>query len=161
MRILVAVDGSKDSMRAVKYVGQLLCATPGVEVTLYHVLDPLPPELREHGGSEYPIREEQLGRQLRKDQKTWYGKERKLESTILLKARRTLEKTGFKGSHIHRKFGEAADVAESILGEARRGRYKTIVVGRHGVSGLTKVFFGGITHRLLQKATGCIIWVVE
>lgn len=161
MRVLVAVDGSKDSTKAVKYVGQLLRATSGVGVTLFHVLNPLPPMLREHGGSEDPIREEQLGRQLRKEQQTWYGKERKQESAILSNARRALERTGFNGCQIRLKFGYEEDIAGSILAEARKGRYKTIVVGRHGVSGLKKIFFGGITRRLLQKATGCMVWVVE
>jgi len=40
-------------------------------VTFFHVFNPLPPVLREHGGSEDPGREEQLGRQFRKDRNTW------------------------------------------------------------------------------------------
>lgn len=161
MRVLVAVDGSKDSTKAVKYVGRLLHAVPGISVTLFHVLDPLPPMLREHGGSEDPIREEQLGRQLRKDQQAWYGKEQQLESPVLSNAHRMLKGTGFDESRIRLKFGYEEDIAGSILAEARRGRYKIIVVGRHGVSGLKKIFFGGITRRLLQKATGYMVWVVE
>lgn len=161
IRILVAVDGSKDSTRAVKYVGRLLRSTPGVNVTLFHVLNPLPPVLREHGGSEDPVREEQLGKQLRKDRKTWYRKEQKLESKILSKAHQTLEKTGFPASRTSLKFGYEDDVVGTILEEARKGHYQTIVVGRHGVSGLRKFFFGGITRRLLQQAAGCTVWVVE
>ncbi|MDF0643811.1 MAG: universal stress protein [Nitrospira sp.] len=161
MRILVAVDGSKDSTRAVKYVGRLLRSTPGVSVTLFHVLNPLPPILREHGGSEDPVREEQLGRQLRRERKDWYRKEQRLESPILSKARRAIETTGFRGSRIHLKFGYEDDVAGAILEEARTGRYGTLVVGRRGVSGLKKLFFGGITRRLLQQASGCAVWVVE
>lgn len=160
-RILVAVDGSKDSTRAVKYVGQLLHTISGVTVTLFHVLNPLPPVLREHGGSEDPVREEQLGKQLRKDQETWYRKERKLESNILSKARQTLERTGFRPSRIRLKFGYEEDVARTILEEAQKGRYQTIVVGRHGVSGLKKLFFGGITRSLLKQAAGRAVWVVE
>lgn len=162
IRVLVAVDGSKDSTRAVKYVGRLLRSTPGVNVTLFHVLNPLPPVLREHGGSEDPVREEALGRQLRKDRKIWYRKEQKLESNILSKTHRTLEGTGFPASQIRLKFGyEEANVVETILEEARKGRYQAIVVGRHGLSGLKKLFFGGITRRLLQQATGRTVWVVE
>lgn len=161
MRVLVAVDGSRDSTKAVKYVGRLLRAVPGINVTVFHVLDPLPPMLREHGGSEDPIREEQLGRQLRHDQQAWYGKEQKLESPVLSNARRILKGTGFNESRIRLKFGYDDDVAGSILAEARKGRYKIIVVGRHGVSGLKKIFFGGITRRLLQKAKGYMVWVVE
>ncbi|MDF0666541.1 MAG: universal stress protein [Nitrospira sp.] len=161
IRILVAVDGSKDSIRAVKYVGRLLRSTSGVNVTLFHVLNPLPPVLREHGGSEDPVREEQLGKQLRKDRKTWYRKEQKLESNILSKAHQTLEGTGFPASRIRLKFGEEDNVVGTILEEARKGRYQTIVVGRHGVSGLKKLFFGGITRKLLQQATGYAVWIVE
>ncbi len=161
IRILVAVDGSKDSTRAVQYVGRLLRSTPGVSVTLFHVLNPLPPVLREHGGSEDPLREEQLGKQLKNDRKEWYRKEQRLESPILSKARRTLESTGFRASRIHLKFGYEEHVAETILEEARKGHFDTIVIGRRGVSGLNQLFFGGITRRLLQQATGCAVWVVE
>lgn len=162
IRVLVAIDGSKDSTRAVKYVGRILRSTPDVNVTLFHVLNPLPPVLREHGGSEDPVREEALGRQLRKDRKTWYLKEQKLESNILSKTRQTLERTGFPVSRIRLKFGhEEEDVAETILEEAQKGRYQAIVVGRHGLSGLKKLFFGGITRKLLQQATGRAVWVVE
>lgn len=161
MRILVAVDGSKDSTRAVKYVGQLLHTVSSVTVTLFHVLNPLPPVLREHGGSEDPVREEQLGKQLRKDQEAWYRNERKLESNILSRARRTLEGTGFRASRIRLKFGYEEDVARTILEEAQTGRYRTIVLGRHGVSGLKKFFFGGISRRLLKQAAGRTVWVVE
>jgi nucleotide-binding universal stress UspA family protein len=161
MRILIAIDGSKDSTRAVKYVGRLLRAIPDVNVTLFHVLNPLPPVLREHGGSEDPVREEQLGRQLRKDRKTWYKKEQKVESHILSKARRTLERTGFHASRIRLKFGYEDDIARTILEEARKGRYHAIVVGRHGTSGFKRLLWGGITRRLLRRATRCAVWVVE
>jgi nucleotide-binding universal stress UspA family protein len=161
IRILVAVDGSKSSTRAVKFVGRLLRATPAVSVTLFHVLNPLPPVLREHGGSEDPVREEQLGRQLSKARKSWYRNEQKLESPILSKARRTLERTGFRSSRIRWKFGYEEDVAGTILEEARKGRYQAIVVGRRGLSGLKRLFSGGITRRLLKRATGRTVWVVE
>ncbi|MGE3151805.1 MAG: universal stress protein [Nitrospiraceae bacterium] len=161
MRILVAVDGSKDSTRAVQHVGRLLRSTPAVTVTLFHVLNPLPPVLREHGGSEDPAREEELGRQLRRERKDWYKQEQRLESPILSKARRTLERTGFHASRIRMKFGYGEDIVETILEEARKGGYQAIVVGRRGVSGLKSLFFGGITRRLLKQAGGYAVWVVE
>jgi hypothetical protein len=42
--------------------------TPDVAVTLFHVLKPMPRELLEHGGSENPAAEAQLGAQLRGEQ---------------------------------------------------------------------------------------------
>ncbi len=53
-RILIAVDGSEHSARALHYVGMLLRDTCDVQVTLFHVLKPMPRELLEHGGSEDP-----------------------------------------------------------------------------------------------------------
>jgi nucleotide-binding universal stress UspA family protein len=35
------------------------------------------------------------------------------------------------------------------------------VVGRHGTSGMKRIFGGGITDELLRNAKGFAIWVVE
>ncbi|MBU6435088.1 MAG: universal stress protein, partial [Nitrospirae bacterium] len=61
MRILLAIDESENSHRVVQYVGSLLRWTPDAAVTLFHVLKPMPRELLEHGGSENPAAEVQLG----------------------------------------------------------------------------------------------------
>lgn len=161
MRILVALDGSKGSSRVVTYVGRLLRDTPHIQLTLLHVLKPLPPVLREHGGSEDPDREEQLGRQLRKDRKAWYTREKKAESSILAQARARLERIGFDPARIHLKFGYDEDVALSILEEAQKGRYATIVVGRKSSSSMKRWLFGGVSRQVLREATGRVVWVVE
>lgn len=161
MRILVALDGSEGSSRLVAYVGRLLRDSPRVKLTLLHVLNPLPPVLREHGGSEDPDREEQLGRQLRTDQKAWYRREQIFESRILEKARASLERIGFDPARISIKFGYDENVALSILEEAQKGRYGTIVVGRKGSSGMKRLLFGSVSHQVLREATGRVVWVVE
>jgi hypothetical protein len=53
-RILVAVDNSKASMRAVNYVANIIAGMRDFTVCLLHVPGPLPPELREFGRSEDP-----------------------------------------------------------------------------------------------------------
>ena len=82
MRILLAVDESENSHRVVQYVGSLLGRTPNVEITLFHVLKPMPRGLLEHGGSENPAAEAQLGVQLRDDQEAWIRKERESECHV-------------------------------------------------------------------------------
>lgn len=66
-RILVAVDDSEHSARALCYVGSLLRDAHTVQVTLFHVLRPMPRELLEHGGSEDPAEEIRLLEKLRQD----------------------------------------------------------------------------------------------
>ena len=161
MRFLLAVDESENSHRAVKYVGSLLRGTPDAAVTLFHVLKPIPRELLEHGGSENPTAETQLGQQLRHEQETWIRKEEESESHVLKKACETLTQSGFDRSQVALKIGHEDDIARNILEEARTGRHETIVVGRHGMSRVKRLFGGGVTDQLLREAKGFAIWVVE
>lgn len=159
-RILVAVDDSEESARAVHYVGSLLRDTQDVAVTLFHVLKPMPRELLEHGGSENPTVEDQLGRQLRKDQEAWVKEEGTIEYPILLKALQGLGQTGFPIDRVTLKFGHERDIADTILDEARAGGYGTIVVSRHGASGTKRLFGNGITDHLLRESSGIAVWVL-
>ena len=161
MRILLAVDESENSRRAVHYVGSLLHGTPDVTITLFHVLKPMPRKLLEHGGSENPATEGRLSTQLHEDQEAWYKKEREAECPLLITARETLEKSGFDATRVSMQFGHEEEVARSILEEAQGGHYETIVVGRHGVSRMKRIFGGGVTDELLRNAKGFAIWVVE
>jgi nucleotide-binding universal stress UspA family protein len=161
MRILLAVDESENSRRAVKYVGSLLRRTPDVAVTLFHVLKPMPRELLEHGGSEDPAIESQLDQQLHNEQEAWIQKEGESESQVLNKACETLTQSGFDRSQVAFKIGHEEDIARNILEEARDGKHETIVVGRHGTSRIKRLFGGGVTDQLLRDAKGFAIWVVE
>lgn len=161
MRILLAVDESENSRRAVSYVGSLLHGAPDVTITLFHVLKPMPRKLLEHGGSENPATEGQLSTHLHDDQEAWYRKEREAECPVLLTARAMLEKCGVDAIRVSMQFGYDEDVARSILEEAQRGQCETIVVGRHGESRMKRIFGGSVTDELLRNATGFAIWVVE
>jgi nucleotide-binding universal stress UspA family protein len=161
MRVLLAVDESENSHRVVQYVGSLLGRTPNVVLTLFHVLKPMPRGLLEHGGSENPAAEEQLSAQLRDEQEAWIRKERESECYVLKKVCETLEQSGFDMSHVEVKYGHEDDIARNILEEARSGHYETIVVGRHGMSRIKRIFGGGVTDQLLRDARGFAIWVVE
>lgn len=161
MRLLVAVDESENAMRAVRYVGSLLHRTPNVMVTLFHVLKPMPRVLLEHGGSENPDIEEALSTRLRKEQQAWVKQEIEAECPILERACEMLVRAGFDKNLVTLKFGHEDDIAKTILEEAAIGRHETIVVGRTGASGITRIFGGGITDRLLRDARGFALWIIE
>ena len=161
MRILVAVDDSENSLRAVQYVGSVLRRTPDVTLTLFHVLKPMPRELLEHGGAENPAAEAQLGAQLRRDQHDWIRTEREAECQVLQKASDTLAQSGFDTRQVVLKFGHEDDIAANILEAAREGRHDTIAIGRRGTSRITRMFGGGVTDQVLRDAKGFAIWIVE
>lgn len=117
----MAVDGSEHYARALHYVGTLLRETRDVQVTLFHVLKPMPRELPEHGGSEDPAEEARLAKKLQEDQENWVRTESRLEHPILLTALELFGKTGFPLDRVTLKFGHEDDVAHTILAEARTG----------------------------------------
>ncbi len=161
MRMLLAVDESENSQRAVEYVGSLLSRTPDIAITLFHVLKPMPRELLEHGGSENPAAEALLGEELRREQDTWIEKEREAECRVLNTAFETLRRYGFDESRVALKFGHEDDIARNILETAKAGGSDTIVLGRHGTSRIKRMFGGGVTDQLLRDAKGLAIWVIE
>ena len=161
MRILLAIDESECSNRAVNYVANVLRGRPDTEVMLFHVLAPLPPGLREHGGSENPKKENKLEAKLRKAQQDWYALEREAEEGILQKARMTLVEKGLEEKQIQAKLGYEENIARNIVETARAERVDTIVVGRHARSGIKQFTLGEVTKRLIRSAGGLTIWIVE
>jgi len=160
-RILIAVDDSEHSARALRYVGTLLRDVRNVQVTLFHVLKPMPRELLEHGGSENPVEEVRLATELQQDQENWVSAESVMEYPILVQALELFGKTGFPLDRVTLKFGQEDDIAQTILDEARTGGYGTIVISRQGSNGMKRFFGGGITDQLLREASGYTLWVVE
>ena len=158
--ILIAVDDSDESVRALHYVGALLRDVRDVKVTLFHVLNPMPRELMEHGGSENPETEDYLGQQLRKEQEEWVRTEEALEYPILMNALEQLGQTGFPLDHVTLKLGHERDIADSIMDETRAGGYGTVVVTRHGPTGTKRLFSSGIIDRLVRDLSGVAIWVL-
>jgi nucleotide-binding universal stress UspA family protein len=160
-RILIAVDDSEHSARALRYVGTLLRDARNVQVTLFHVLKPMPRELLEHGGSENPADEVRLATEMQQDQEDWVRTERVMEYPILVQALELFGKTGFPLDRVTLKFSHEDNIAQTILDEARTGAYGTIVISRQGSNGMKRFFGGSITDQLLRDAAGYTLWVVE
>lgn len=160
-RFLIAIDDSEHSARALRYVGTLLRDVRNAEVTLFHVLKPMPRELLEHGGSEDPKEETRLSEELRQEQAEWVRAESAIERPILATALALLEKTGFPQDRVTMKFGHADDIGHNILAEARTGSYGTIVLSRQGPNGMQRYLGGGVADQLLRGASGYTLWIVE
>lgn len=159
--LLIAVDDSNATIRTLHYVGALLRETPDVSITLFHVLNPMPRELMEHGGSENPDMERQLGEQLRKDQQEWMQREETIEYPILERAFERLRETGFPTERVTLKLGYAGDIVDTILDEVRAGGYGTLVVTKHGQPGAAHLFSSNIADRLSRDLSSVALWVIE
>lgn len=146
-RILIAVDASANSERAVAYVGDILCHAREAEILLLCL-------------SKTPDRD------LFPDDATWQASASKQEAEykeFLARARDGLEQRGVDAGCIETRLVPftGLSVAQGILGAQRDGGYGTIVVGRRGMSKEEEFLFGSVSSRVVHHARNCAVWVVE
>ena len=133
--VLLALDGSENSMRTVDYVGAMLGGSH-FEVELIHVI---------RGGKEAYLMEAQ-----------------ERIASVFVKAKDRLIKSGFESNQIHKKMVTGvASRASAIVEEAERGGYGTIVVGRRGLSKVQDFFMGRVSNKVVQLAKREAVWVVS
>lgn len=163
-RILIAIDDSDASMRAVRYVAQYLGRQTGIYMRLFHMLHPVPPEFLEFIGSEDLQEKERMEAKLRQAKAEWLGKEEKTEGSVFSKARAILSEAGVPDQRVQTEFCPSVnrqEVVVDILDAAKSSRCNTIVVGRESFSGLKRLFHHHVADELVRKGQGFSIWVVE
>ena len=157
-KVLIALDSSEGAWRAVDYVAEAFCRTPGVHVTLLHVLSGLPPAFWDDGhilsDPEKESRQRLVGSWQKEQEKQWQG--------LVTKAHGHLTKAGIPKDAVVNKFKpKYYDVAEDILSEAEEGNFDTIVMGRRGLGMAKALLLGSITNKVVQNAKGCAVSIVE
>lgn len=147
-KVLIAIDLSENSSKAVDYVGRMLCCHPSVDITLLSVIKEPSPDIH----SNPQERQEQV-EQTRVRTLTW-----------MEQAARGLVAQGIPENRIHLKIHicrKPVSIADLILGEQQNGGYGTIVVGRQGLSKREEFLFGSVSSSVVREARHCAVWVVE
>lgn len=154
-KILVAVDESKNSMKAVKYVANGI--QPTGKVTLFSVL----PDSTAACGLDSPALTPLFNRNRKafcaiEDTKKDHVKE------FMEQAKAVLVKAGFPSSKVTVKIRKKkAGIARDILKEARMGKYDTLVMGRRGLSAVKEFLFGSVSSKVVQLAKKVSVIVVD
>jgi nucleotide-binding universal stress UspA family protein len=146
-RILIAVDGSENAMRAVDFVASTL---GGFDYTVMLVT-----VLRTDGNqnqdllldSAFQSYVEEIEQEVRK---------------VLMQARDRLVAAGFDESKTTTKIVKGAlSRAAAIVETADQGGFDTIVVGRRGLSRVEQFFAGRVSTKVLQLGRYYNVWVVN
>ncbi len=148
-KILVALDSSEGAWRAVEYVARTFGQTPGVEVTLLHILSGLPPALWDDGhilqDQEREARQRLVAFWQADQEKNWQG--------LVAKARNHLKAAGIPAAAVTAKFKpKYYDVAEDMINEATSENCSTIVMGRRGLGKAKALLLGSVTAKVVQSA---------
>ncbi len=157
-KLLIAFDGSDCGLSAVDYVGMQFSGLSDITITIFHVLPNIPPNLWDDGHILSHGEREERKRVVEK----WLENQRLRMEPLFAKAKQTLIDRGIKSDQIATKTkSDVADVADSILEEARTGGYTTLVVGRCGLTHKERFFTGSTTTAIINRGAGLAICIVE
>lgn len=162
--ILIAVDDSEASDRAVAYVGKIVGRRQGYSIRLLHILPPLPPALLEVGDAENAAIEPCEDVLIRDRQATWLARAEALARPVLQGARSRLRQANVPARAIEIQYvvsvnGQA--MVTDILDAAKTNRCGTVVVGRESFHGLQTLFAHHVGDELIAKGHGMTIWIVQ
>ncbi len=155
-RLIVAVDGSENSWRAVEYVARILAGLPDVWVCVLSV-ERLPS--RDRFATEEAW-------------ETACRIHRERVQEFMERCRRHLEQAGLAAETMivpacHGPETEATacslgtSIARDIIAFQEQGQFGTVVVGRRGVSRAEEFLFGSVTTKVTHLARNCAVWVVQ
>lgn len=151
-KILLAIDGSDQSLDAVRYVGKAL-ASQKTKVVLFIVVRKIDEAFYDMGID--PFYSERIA-----SIKAWEKEQNEMIQELMNQACQILIESGIPKElvveNIHqRKIGVASD----IVTESKKD-YSAVVVGRTGLSKLKDFIFGSIANKLIEKLVHVPLWVV-
>jgi nucleotide-binding universal stress UspA family protein len=148
-RILVAVDGRENALRALDHVAFMLGPPKEVRLTLVHMR----PRLRDYCEIEIgDVDPETEARMVARDPVGCVA-------NFYPKVQAKLKTFGFDPDHVTFKaLDTLTSVAGGIVKEAEKGDYDTIVLGRRG--GEARGFTGRVSHHVLNSVDDRAIWIV-
>jgi nucleotide-binding universal stress UspA family protein len=146
-RVLLAVDNTEGSGRAVSYVADFLSDKGRFHIVLFHVLATPPADTFSSTD----------------ERESWILAQEKTARALLNRYRDLLIQCGLApkkvGISIFTTGGET--LAETILKKQQELGSCTIVVGRKGKSRQEEFLFGSVSSRIVREARHCSVWVVE
>jgi nucleotide-binding universal stress UspA family protein len=148
MKIILAVDGSEPSLRAVDHLSFMVGGNDQIKVTLFHVT----PTLRDYCVIDFSEGESDMEHVIARGAKQCIDH-------FYAQAQRKFKEAGLQEKQIELKtVKRTLDVGKAISDEARKGNYGTVVIGRRGTN---KAFFmGGVSRYVLDRTSGRAVWVV-
>ncbi len=151
MKILVCVDGSEQSQKALNKASIIAEGCNVDEVAIIHVNEGLPglTSIRDITGSPS---QEDLDR-FRKIQEEHKEYKRK----ILSEAMKMFENKNIKTRTIWKEGQPSNTIIKVGCGE----EFDMIVIGRRGMSGLQKIFLGSVSSAVVQEAKDCSVLTVS
>ena len=155
-KLLVVVDESRATKRALEYVAHVASRRQDFRICLAHALPSPPLELVEFRGVEKA--------RLRAYKRRWISVVEMTEQRALDRANAVLRRGGIAEKAIEAHYCNLVDASratQEILSLARSRKCDTVVIGRDSLSWLGELIHGDPAEELVRQGKGFTIWVVE
>jgi nucleotide-binding universal stress UspA family protein len=147
-KMMIAVDGSESSLRAVEHVSLMLGDNPESKITLLHVT----PRLRDYCTIDFKEEGDAMKEVISKGDK-------QCVDSFYIHAKEKFKEAGMDESQIDiQEVMTKLNIGKAIVDEALKGDFSTVVVGRKGVN--NSFFMGSVSSRILTNAKDCAVWLV-
>jgi nucleotide-binding universal stress UspA family protein len=153
-KVLLPVDGSQNSLRAVKFAGVLLKDIKTSKVTLLYVIAGgyLSEHMKNIDLRTEPLKETEIFKRI---------KEKHIKEDImpfLLDYEKILKNSGFAG--LIEKRIEEGDPGNKIIEIVEKENFQTVILGRRGMSELKGFFLGSVSNKVLHGLINHNIYLV-
>ena len=147
--ILIAVDGSESSLRAVDHLSFIVGGSPNVRITFFHVT----PRLQDVCPVDFDDSEAETFEDIiRKGDKVCIDR-------FFSHALKMLKDAGVQESQIEVESVEGVfRVGKAILEAYRKGKFGSLVIGRRGMG--KKFFTGSVSRQIINQFSDGALWVV-
>ena len=147
--VLIAVDNSKNALRAVNHAGFMLSGT-NTKITIFHSKKDVKRFIPRAVLDEFP-----------EVQKFWQHKAGERIVPFMQKAKDTLLNAGIGEDQIASKVIDGSRSASAdILEEAHNSDIGTVFLGLRGYSGVTDFTMGSVTRKVLNQAINMTVSIV-
>jgi nucleotide-binding universal stress UspA family protein len=152
-KVLLAVDGSDESMAVVRYVSESLQPKDS-EVLVYQVMSKVPEVFWDLGKDPAWLPKIEAVREYEQKQES-------LAASFMNKAIELFKDAGFKSGTVTTRIGvQQEGIARDIVAEAKRGDYDVLVVGRGKSASSPDMPLGGVASKILSSAPAPAMWLV-
>ena len=148
-KVMVAVDGSESSLRAVDHLCFMLMDNREIEITIFHVAAKI--------GDYCEIDFSETGLEL--ERMIIEGDKRCVQS-FYTHAVKKFKDAGIEEDRIKiKEVTPRMNVGKAIINEVKEGKYGTVVLGRRGLS--RSFFMGKVSEYVTEKVENCALWLVS
>jgi nucleotide-binding universal stress UspA family protein len=151
-KILVAVDGSIYSRKAIEYVVKMESVIKDLHYTLLNIHPKV---------SEFLVEDSSINSKARSSLKNVTARNHENSIRILNDAKSIMTKLGIDENRIEMVSRPAVKgTAKAIIDYGRKGLYDAIVMGRRGISRLAEIFIGSVTNSVIEHTSVTPVWAV-